>query len=52
VPRQAIEKHGDRWLMARPVPVSGAYRLETWRLNDKIRLRKNRLYWDAANTQS
>ncbi|MEO8429058.1 MAG: peptide ABC transporter substrate-binding protein [Verrucomicrobiota bacterium] len=52
VPRRAIEKYGDRWLMARPVPASGAYRLETWRLNDKIRLRKNPLYWDAANTQS
>jgi oligopeptide transport system substrate-binding protein len=52
VPRQAIEKYGDRWLMVRPVPVSGAYQLETWRLNDKIRLRKNRMYWDAAHTQS
>ena len=50
VPRQAIEKHGDRWLMARPVPTSGAYQLESWRVNDKIRLRKNPRYWDAANT--
>ncbi len=50
VPRQAIEKHGDRWLMARPVPTSGPYQLEAWRVNDKIRLRKNPRYWDAANT--
>ncbi len=52
VPRHAIEKNGDRWLMAKPVPVSGPYLLEAWRLNDRIRLRKNPRYWDAANTQS
>ena len=23
-----------------------------WRLNDKVRLRKNPRYWDAANTRS
>ena len=27
VPRQTIEKYGDRWLMARPLPVSGPYEL-------------------------
>lgn len=52
VPRQAIEPHGDQWLNARPLPVSGAYELAAWRLNDKVRLRKNPRYWDAANTQS
>lgn len=52
VPRQAIEAHGDRWLTSRPVPTSGPYTLETWRLNDKIRLRRNPLYWDVANTLS
>jgi oligopeptide transport system substrate-binding protein len=52
VPRQAIEKYGDNWLMERPVPSSGAYTLVTWRLNDKIRLRRNPRYWDAANTKT
>jgi oligopeptide transport system substrate-binding protein len=52
VPRQTIEKYGDRWLRAKPLPVSGAYELVAWRLNDKIRLQKNPRYWDAANTQS
>ncbi len=51
VPRQAIEKYGDRWIMAKPLPVSGAYELVAWRLNDKIRLQKNPRYWDAANTK-
>jgi oligopeptide transport system substrate-binding protein len=52
VPRQTIEKYGDRWLMARPLPSSGPFQLEAWRLNDKIRLKKNPLYWDALNTKS
>ncbi len=52
VPRQTIEKYGDRWLMARPLPVSGPYELVDWRLNDKIRLHKNPRYWDARDTQS
>jgi len=51
VPRDVIERLGDRWLMQRPLKVSGAYTLEAWRLNDKIRLRKNPRYWDAANTE-
>ena len=38
--------------MARPLPVSGPYELVEWRINDKIRLRKNPRYWDAANTKS
>ena len=50
VPRQTIEKHGDLWIRARPLPVSGPYQLEAWRVNDKIRLRKNLRYWDAAHT--
>ena len=52
VPRRTIEKQGDRWLMVKPLPVSGPFELVYWRLNDKIRLRKNPRYWDAANTQS
>ncbi|MEI7728376.1 MAG: peptide ABC transporter substrate-binding protein [Verrucomicrobiota bacterium] len=52
VPRQAIEKYGDQWLMRPPVPVSGPYLLEYWRIHDRIRLRKNPRYWDAANTRS
>jgi oligopeptide transport system substrate-binding protein len=52
VPRQTIEKYGDQWLNARPLPVSGAYELADWRINDKVRLVKNTNYWDAANTIS
>jgi len=34
VPRKAIEGYGDRWIMKRPLPVSGAYLLEYWRIHD------------------
>lgn len=52
VPHQTIEKYGDRWLMAKPLPSSGPFQLDAWRVNDKIRLKKNPRYWDATNTQS
>jgi oligopeptide transport system substrate-binding protein len=52
VPRWTIEKYGDRWIMARPLPSSGPYELVDWRLNDRVRLQKNPRYWDAAKTQS
>lgn len=51
VPREIIEKHGDDWMRVRPLPVSGPYQLERWSLNDRVRLRANPHYWDAANTQ-
>lgn len=50
VPKEAIERHGDRWILAHPVPSSGPYQLEFWRLNDRIRLRRNPHHWDAAQT--
>lgn len=52
VPRRVIEKLGDSWIKAKPLPVSGPYELDFWRLNDKVRLKKNPLYWDARNTRS
>lgn len=52
VPRHTIEKYGDRWLHANPLPTSGAFLLGAWRVNDKVRLIRNPRYWDAANTAS
>jgi oligopeptide transport system substrate-binding protein len=52
VPRKIIEADGDRWLSHKPLPCSGPYSLVEWRLNDKVRIRKNPFYWDAANTRS
>ena len=52
LPRQTIEKYGDRWLHARPLPTSGAFQLGAWRVNDKVRLLRNPRYWDARTTAS
>ncbi len=52
VPRQVIARYGGQWMRASPLPTSGPYLLDSWRLNYKIRLRKNPFYWDAANTKS
>jgi len=52
VPRHAIEKHGDRWLLEEPLPTSGPYILDSWRIHRKIRVRKNPRYWDSTHTQS
>jgi oligopeptide transport system substrate-binding protein len=52
VPRQIIEKRGEDWMRTRPLPTSGPYLLQEWRLNDKIRLVKNPFYWDAVHTRS
>jgi len=52
VPRQTIEHAGDRWIGVHPLPSSGPYELVFWRLNDRVRLRKNLRYWDAAHTRT
>lgn len=51
VPKKCIEKHGDRWVRAPDAAFSGAFTLEFWRVNDRIRLRKNPRYWNAAEVQ-
>jgi len=52
VPQKSIERAGDRWIGERPLPSSGPYSLVYWRLNDRVRLRKNPQYWDAAHTRT
>jgi oligopeptide transport system substrate-binding protein len=52
VPQKAIEQHGDRWILSPPVPSSGPYQLDFWRLNDRVRLRRNPHYWNDAETRS
>jgi oligopeptide transport system substrate-binding protein len=52
VPGWWIEQHGDRWLKEQPLPTSGAYTLDFWRIRDRIRVRRNPLYWDAAHTRN
>jgi len=52
VPKTAIDRHGDKWCLSRPLPVSGSHTLDYWLIRDRIRLRKNERYWDATNTRN
>ena len=47
VPLHVIREHGDDWIKPGRLVSNGAYVLESWRLNDRIRLRKNLRYWNA-----
>lgn len=49
VPMHVIEKHGSAWIKPENIVTNGAYLLDAWRIDDRIRLRKNPGYWDAAN---
>lgn len=49
VPTAIVARHGDDWVKPGRLVGNGAYLLEDWRINDRVRLRKNPAYWDAAN---
>lgn len=51
VPMRTIAQHGTAWIKPDRIVSNGAYVLEEWRLDDRIRLRKNPRYWDAANVK-
>lgn len=46
VPVDLIERLGDDWIKPQHLINNGAYTLEEWRINDRIRLRKNPHYWN------
>lgn len=52
VPRRCVEAHGDRWVLAPDAVFSGPYRLDFWRLNDRVRLRRNPHYWGKEDVRS
>jgi oligopeptide transport system substrate-binding protein len=46
-----IAAYGDDWVKPGRFVGNGAYRLESWRINDSIRLTKNPCFWDRANVR-
>jgi len=42
----SVEAAGDAWIKPGNLVGNGAYRLVSWRLNDRIRLEKNSRYWN------
>lgn len=51
LPRHVIESPGraQDWFLPEHIVSNGAYRLERWRVNDRIRLVRSDRYWDRAN---
>jgi oligopeptide transport system substrate-binding protein len=44
-----VEKYGDEWIKPDKLVNNGPFLLKEWRLNYRIRLQKNPLYWDASH---
>jgi oligopeptide transport system substrate-binding protein len=48
-PRQAVDKYGgDQWFKAGKLVANGPFVLTVWKPKDRIVLKKNTNYWDAA----
>jgi oligopeptide transport system substrate-binding protein len=45
LPRHVVERFGRGWFLPEHVVSNGAFLLESWRVGDRIRLRKNPMYW-------
>ncbi len=51
VPREAVEKWGNRWTRPEYIVVNGPYKLVEWKVRDRVVLEKNPLYWDAEHVR-
>jgi oligopeptide transport system substrate-binding protein len=49
VPMPTVQKWGDDWIKPGHMVSNGAYQLDAWRINDRVRMVKNPYYWDAAH---
>lgn len=45
----SVRRAGDDWIKPGNLVSNGAFTLEAWRVNDRVRLRKNPFYWNAAH---
>ena len=46
VPLPTVQRWGDAWTKPEHIVGNGAFTMEAWRLNDRMRLRKNSRYWN------
>src|SRR5437764_784695 len=44
-----VQRFGEDWIKPEHIVNNGAFLLEEWKLNDRIRLKKNLAYWDRKN---
>jgi oligopeptide transport system substrate-binding protein len=48
---RSIEKYGDDWIKPGKLVNDGPFLLKEWKLNYRMRLKKNPTFWDAKNVQ-
>jgi oligopeptide transport system substrate-binding protein len=46
-----VKRYGDDWIKPGKIVGNGAFTLKEWRLNYRIRMEKNPLFWDASRVQ-
>ena len=46
-----VTRYGDDWVKPGKLVCNGAFTLKEWRLNYRIRMEKNPLFWDARHVQ-
>jgi oligopeptide transport system substrate-binding protein len=51
VPRWAIERSSRDWFMPGKFVGNGAFKLDTWRVGDRISLERNPHYWDVSQVK-
>jgi oligopeptide transport system substrate-binding protein len=51
VRRDLIALHGDDWVKPGILVGNGAFLLDAWRINDRVLLKKNPLYWDSPSVK-
>lgn len=51
VNRRCVERYGDGWTRPENMVSNGPFRLVEWRINNRIRMEKNPLYWDAQRVR-
>ncbi len=49
VPRQTIEKYGERWTDPAHIVTSGAFKVKSWNPYNELVVERDPMYWDAAN---
>ena len=45
----SVARWGDEWIKPGHMVSNGPFVLDGWRINDRVRLRRNPRYWDAAH---
>jgi oligopeptide transport system substrate-binding protein len=49
VPKHAVEKFGGDWARPENIVVNGAFKVDSWVIGEKLTVRKNPGFYDAAN---